>query len=107
LRIVAGLTSSPDERDSVREPTGWPSSRYCAISTRNRWRERASRWAAGLDMRCTRVIVHEYGLWRWNARSGDWMVGRRLGFSFQIAGPRFRMDDRFRAPTTQPHSPFA
>ena len=25
LRIVAGLTSSPDALASVREPTGWPS----------------------------------------------------------------------------------
>ena len=24
LRTVAGLRSSPESRDSVREPTGWP-----------------------------------------------------------------------------------
>ncbi len=46
LRIVAGLTSSPDDFASVRDPTGWPSAMYCAISERSRLRERASReWA--------------------------------------------------------------
>jgi len=56
LRIVAGLTSSPEDLASVREPTGWPSVMYCAINERSRWRARASscRDAAFMDLRRVR-----------------------------------------------------
>lgn len=42
FRMVAGLTSRPDERASVREPTGSPSERYWEIRVRSSRRARAS-----------------------------------------------------------------
>src|SRR5690606_31406281 len=42
LRIVAGLKSSPESRDSVRDPTGCPSRMYLSTSTRSRCCARSS-----------------------------------------------------------------
>src|SRR5260363_422136 len=42
LRIVAGLSSSSEAFDRVREPTGWPSAISRSISVLSRWRARAS-----------------------------------------------------------------
>ena len=42
LRIVAGLSSSPESRDKVREPTGWPS--------------RINRWINAFRRNCARSL---------------------------------------------------
>src|SRR5688572_8985664 len=50
LRIVAGLKSKPGSRDSVREPTGWPSRMYCSTRRRNRVCARSSKTSRGLSL---------------------------------------------------------
>jgi hypothetical protein len=72
LRIVAGLTSSPEFFANVREPTGWPSAMYCDMSVRSSWRARASSLGPnGADMverfysgcaACNRNANDEYGV---------------------------------------------
>ena len=43
LRIVAGESSSPDTRDSARDPTGWPSAMWRSIRVLSSIWERVSR----------------------------------------------------------------